>query len=106
MASSLSNDFQCPHCGAGVHPNARSCKKCGAPAASPPPTWDHPEHLDGIDLPHDPNDDPDFDYSEFVESEFGDTGDRPIVIDLRKVIWWLTALGLFLVFLYWSTGGW
>ena len=41
-----------------------------------------------------------------MDREFGDTGDQPIVVDFRKVIWWLTALILFLVFLYWSTGPW
>jgi uncharacterized membrane protein YvbJ len=105
MASSQSDDFQCRNCGAEIHPNARACKSCGTLSGSPSAKSLQAQHLDGIDLPHDPGNDPDFDYDDYVSREFGDDKNLPIVIDGRKVIWWLTAVILVLVFAYLATRG-
>ena len=106
MASSISNEFECPNCGTDIHPNARACKKCGFSATAPPAKWQQPEHLDGIDLPPDPDNDPTFDYDDYVAREFSEEGDQPIIIDGRKLIWWLTAVVLLLVLAYVVTHSW
>lgn len=49
----------CPHCGASVAENAAVCRACG---------YDWDEYRE---QPEDSGED-DFDYDEFVESEFGD----------------------------------
>ena len=104
MTSPRSDDFVCPNCGADFHPNARTCKCCGTSPGSPSAAWRQSEHLDGVNLPANPGNDPTFDYDEFISREFGDeNSEQPIVVDLRKVIWWLTAVILLIVFAVWTT---
>ncbi len=68
----------CPHCGAPVAEHAAACRACG---------YDWDEYVDRYD--DSPEDD--FDYDEFVESEFSD---NPISSTLKP---WQRAVVLLLV---------
>jgi hypothetical protein len=73
----------CPVCGEEVPRNAAACPQCGADHKS---GWrEDASSYDGVDLPDE------FDYDEFVQSEFGDDR-RPGGI---STVWWLTALLVF-----------
>jgi hypothetical protein len=71
----------CPVCGEDVPRGSLACPACGADHNS---GWriDADTH-DALDLPDD-----DFDYDEFVRSEFGSNA-KPARI---KTIWWITAI--------------
>ncbi len=73
----------CPICGEDVPPNAMACPECGADHNS---GW-RPD-ADSYGLIGEAEED--FDYDEFVRSEFG-SSPRPAGI---SVIWWVTALVL------------
>jgi len=81
----------CPVCGEELSPNAKACSRCGACHHS---GWTEEAHLSAFDLPEE-----EFDYDEFLATEFGaGTKKREI-----KLLWWLTALlvliALFFMFL-------
>ncbi|MFN2475632.1 MAG: hypothetical protein ABR526_04740 [Chthoniobacterales bacterium] len=77
----------CPVCGEDVPPRALACPGCGADHKS---GWrDDAETYDGIDLGEE-----DFNYNEFVASEFG-SGVKPPRV---KTIWWITAIALLIAF--------
>lgn len=83
----------CPVCGEDVPPKALACPECGSDHNT---GWKRDAHIyDGVDLP-DPDDD--FNYDEFVEREFGKAA-RPKPAGM-KVIWWVTALVLFIAILF------
>ncbi len=70
----------CPVCGEDVPPNAAACPECGADHKS---GWrDDAASYDGLDLPDE------FNYDEFVQSEFGNDA-KPRGI---STFWWITAL--------------
>ena len=77
--------FQCPTCGAEVHPNSRGCGKCGARRETE--GWKEPETYDGLDLP---GGDDEFDYHEFIARELG-VGEAPRR-SRREVFWWVVAI--------------
>jgi hypothetical protein len=82
----------CPVCGEDVPRNAVACPECGADHKS---GWrDDAPTYDGVDLPDE------FNYEEFVQSEFGDEP-RPRGI---STLWWITALlvllAMFAVYIY------
>lgn len=56
----------CPHCGALVPDDARSCPECGSDEET---GWSDKAQAQRLDLPDD-----DFDYDEFVKEEFGGDG--------------------------------
>ena len=78
----------CPVCGEEVPRGAVACRECGADHNS---GWrDDAADYDGIDLP-----DPDFNYDEFIDQEFG-SGPKPRGLGRG---WWIAAVLLLLVFL-------
>lgn len=73
----------CPVCGEDVPRGALACPECGADHKS---GWRaDAEVYDGVDLGDD-----EFDYDEFVQTEFGSHA-KPAGV---KTIWWITALAL------------
>ena len=79
----------CPNCGADVPPNARACPQCGADDRT---GWSDEARYGGLDLPGE-----NFDYEDFVKSEFGG---RTILPRGIRWYWWLVAL-LVLAALVW-----
>ena len=74
----------CPVCGEDVPRNAQACQECGADHRS---GWrDDASSYDGVDLPDE------FNYEEFVQSEFGNDP-RPRGL---STFWWVTAVAVFL----------
>jgi len=82
----------CPHCGADVPRNAQSCPGCGAVVKS---GWCDEAHASGLGLPEED----DFDYENFVKSEFGG-GPRSPKPHGISWLWWLTALILVILLLF------
>ena len=80
----------CPHCGATVPRNAKACPACGADEKT---GWSEAAYADNLGIP-----DENFDYDGFVQEEFGSRQPKPRGLHW---VWWLTALvlvGLFLFF--------
>lgn len=73
----------CPNCGADVPPDARACPECGACAET---GWSEEAATGDLGIP-----DEHFDYSEFVEREFGSKRALPRGISW---FWWAVGLGL------------
>jgi zinc-ribbon domain len=78
----------CPNCGATVPPKAKACPECGSDEKT---GWSDSAHADNLGIPDD-----NFDYEEFLKDEFGG---RPKPRDIHWV-WWLTALLLVVLFLF------
>lgn len=78
----------CPNCGADVPRNAKACPGCGADENT---GWSESVHASNLNLP-----DEDFDYGEFVKTEFGERRMKSTNIHW---LWWLTAAILILLFL-------
>ncbi len=79
----------CPNCGAIVPRNAKSCPECGSDEKT---GWSDSAHADNLGIPDD-----NFDYDEFVKEEFSPASAKPRGIHW---VWWLTALILVLLFLF------
>ena len=78
----------CPNCGADVPRNANACPGCGADEAT---GWSDSAYAGNLGIPDDK-----FDYETFVKEEFsGEKKPRGI-----SWLWWATALGLVLLFLF------
>lgn len=71
----------CPNCGAEISPKANVCDQCGADEKT---GWSEDAKHDGLGLP-----DEEFDYDDFVKSEFGGSGVKPRGLHW---FWWLVAL--------------
>jgi predicted nucleic acid-binding Zn ribbon protein len=71
----------CPQCGADVPRNARACPECGSCEET---GWSEEARSAGLELP-----DENFNYSDFVEREFGGKKARPRGISR---FWWLVAI--------------
>jgi hypothetical protein len=72
----------CPNCGAEVPCNARACPECGADEQT---GWSERATSQRLDLPDD-----EFDYSGFVEEEFGTkSSGRPRGL---AWYWWVAAI--------------
>jgi hypothetical protein len=81
----------CPHCGAEVPPNAKSCPECGSDGQT---GWSDRAHTDRLGIP-----DGEFDYDELVQEEFG--GRKEIAVQPRGIswLWWIVAIVLLLALL-------
>lgn len=73
----------CPNCGAEVKPKAKACPECGACEET---GWSEEAATGGLDLP-----DEAFNYSDFVEKEFGNKEPKPRGISW---FWWIVGLAL------------
>jgi hypothetical protein len=75
--------FDCPHCGASVPVGAKACRECGSDAET---GWsDEAGSMDsGIAEGYDPDDD--FDYDEYVASEFPEHANTPPQAAMMKVV--------------------
>lgn len=69
----------CPACGADVPRGARACPECGSDEST---GWSERAQAQSLDLPDD-----EFNYSEFVEREFGNKPQRR----RNYWLWWVTA---------------
>jgi hypothetical protein len=74
----------CPNCGADVPPRAKACPECGSCEET---GWSENATHDGLDLP-----DEEFNYSKFVEQEFG--AKKP---KTSGVPWYLWLAALFIL---------
>ena len=79
----------CPNCGAEVPPGSKACPECGSDEQT---GWSEEAFASSLDLPEEK-----FDYDDFVEREFGKKSHVPRGIHW---LWWLTALLLLGVFLF------
>jgi hypothetical protein len=71
----------CPNCGGELSPKVRVCPHCGSDEKT---GWSDEAHIGGLNLP-----DQEFNYDEFVESEFGGAKGKPRGLHW---FWWLVAL--------------
>jgi RNA polymerase subunit RPABC4/transcription elongation factor Spt4 len=79
----------CPNCGAIIPPKAKSCPECGSDEKT---GWSDTANADRLGIP-----DENFDYHEFVKEEFSGEQIKPRGIHW---VWWVTALALVLLFLF------
>ena len=79
----------CPHCGADLPANVKACPECGSDEET---GWSEQARSDGLGLPDD-----NFDYGEFVKTEFGKEGVKPRGLHW---FWWLVALAIIVSFLF------
>jgi RNA polymerase subunit RPABC4/transcription elongation factor Spt4 len=79
----------CPNCGADVPRNAKACPACGADEKT---GWSDSAYASNLGIPEE-----NFDYENFVKEEFGARQTRPRGVHW---IWWLTALILVVLFLF------
>lgn len=85
----------CPHCGAEIPEKAKACPECGSCEET---GWSEAAAADSLGLP-----DPQFDYDEFVQREFGGKEGarrRPV-----RLLWWFTAVAVLLAILTWALRG-
>ncbi|MFO1476167.1 MAG: zinc ribbon domain-containing protein [Verrucomicrobiota bacterium] len=85
--------MHCPHCGAELSPNAKSCRECGTDAST---EWSE-EAGEGLGLP-----DEEFDYEDFVRKEFGKS---PVPRGLRP-FWWIVGVLVLAMMLWLWVRGW
>ncbi len=78
----------CPNCGAEVKRNAKACPACGACEDT---GWSEEAANSGLDLPEE-----EFNYSEFVEKEFGNKAPKPSGISW---FWWIVGLAVVVILL-------
>ena len=80
----------CPQCGALVPRNAQACPECGADETT---GWSDTAYASRLGIP-----DENFEYDRFVKEEFAPAAGR---VKPRGIhwIWWLTAVGLIVLFL-------
>lgn len=84
----MNSQFTCSACGVEVHPNAAACSHCGASRKRSEAGGDW--EAGGLDLP-----DEEFDYEEFVASEFKGGGMKPKGL---STFWWVTGIILLIAF--------
>ncbi|BDS06066.1 hypothetical protein NT6N_11060 [Oceaniferula spumae] len=104
----MTDFYICPTCGNEVPVGKSGCAICRKKSTKKKPlrkkkaawkaparSWEQDESYDGLDLPSD-----NFDYDEFCAKEFGTAPPhRQIGI---KYVWWLTALLLVALFIYFA----
>jgi anaerobic ribonucleoside-triphosphate reductase len=81
----------CPHCGAEVPANSRSCPECGSDDET---GWSERATTRRLDLP-----DPEFDYDDFVKREFGEESEARLKPRGVSWGWWIVAVILILILL-------
>ena len=79
----------CPNCGATVPPKAKACPGCGADEKI---GWADSTQASNLGISEE-----EFDYENFVKEEFGSRNLKPPGIHW---LWWLTALLLTFLFLF------
>lgn len=79
----------CPNCGTILPRNAKACPECGSDEET---GWSDTAHASNLGIPEEK-----FDYDEFVKEEFGSRSPKPQGIHW---VWWLTALILVLLMLF------
>lgn len=84
----------CPNCGAVLARNARVCPECGADERT---GWSEDAEADRLDLPRTGN----FDYDDFIRSEFGDGRGRGAAPGGRPLWHWVVAMLLLLALIAW-----
>jgi hypothetical protein len=84
---------ECPNCGADLPPGARACPECGSDENT---GWSEGAKTDGLGLPDDS-----FDYDEFVKREFENKENNSPGIHW---FWWIVAVIVLLVFLFFWVG--
>jgi len=80
----------CPICGTDLPKDAKVCPGCGADEKF---GWSEKSQTDHLDLP-----DENFDYDDFVKREFGK---QPVPHGIHW-FWWVTAIFLLIVFLWFA----
>ena len=80
----------CPQCGAMVPRKARACPDCGADDET---GWSDRATSQRLDLPDD-----EFDYDEFVRSEFGEPRQNKVKPRGLSWLWWAVAVLLVSLF--------
>ncbi|GHC07771.1 zinc ribbon domain-containing protein [Cerasicoccus arenae] len=95
----MSNDFECPICGAMVKANTLACPECGADERTGLYRSNDSSGAiyDGLDLP----DDDTFNYDEFAEREFGTPRPKSAKDYTVAVIAVLMIVVIFAVFVLW-----
>ena len=83
------NPEVCPNCGAEVPRKAKVCPGCGADEKT---GWSDAAYADNLGIPDD-----NFDYENFVQEEFSSRQPKPRGVHW---VWWLTALFLVVLFLF------
>ena len=86
----------CPQCGAMVPSDARACPECGSDEET---GWSDRATAQRLGVADD-----EFDYDEFVKSEFGEPEKSPRPRGLSP-LWWIVAIVLALMVLLAATGG-
>lgn len=87
--------FACPSCGKEVRVGSKGCRTCSIDDA-PEPEWREEEPDPGLaDIPAGYGGEDDFDYNEFLESEFNDKPRNPL-----NPVWIAIGLAIFLVLLF------
>lgn len=79
----------CPNCGANLPRNAKACPECGSDEKT---GWSDEASASSLDLPDD-----EFNYDQFVESEFGEK--KKIVPHGVHWFWWIVAVVIVIAFL-------
>ena len=72
----------CPHCGADVPVGAAACRRCGSDAET---GWAEDAGVKGVDLPAGYGGEDEFDYDEFLKTEFGRTREGRRVVPWRRI---------------------
>ncbi len=82
----------CPHCGAVVPDDARSCPECGSDEET---GWSDRAQAQRLDLPDD-----EFDHDEFVKNEFGSKSSASSRIKPAGLrwLWWIVGILLLVAF--------
>ncbi len=80
--------YICPECGAEVRVGSKGCLRCASDRATK--HWEQDEIHDGLDLP-----DEEFDYDEFLDSEFHDREKKTS----KQRFWWVVAVVLLVAWL-------
>lgn len=84
----------CPVCGEPVPPDSKACPHCGSDEET---GWSEDARREELGLP-----DEEFDYDRFVKEEFGSKDPVPGGIHPG---WWIAAVILVLLFLWFWLGG-
>lgn len=88
------NFDNCPNCGALVPDTLPACPECGADETT---GWSDKARAQQLGIP----DDEDFDYEEFIDSEFGDDRKHQASRHGAHPIWIGTGILLLITFLAW-----
>lgn len=89
--ASLHQPDYCPNCGEAVPEKAGVCPACGSDGST---GWSEMAESQRLELPSD-----DFDYEEFLETEFASKTQPASKAKLWSWIWWMVGIGFILILL-------